>query len=84
MPPPAEPPVRFDAHIAVRLEFFGPDNASRGSVAAEASATRSITNEVAGPDIARQQYLLVSDALHSLNGVFDSTIHSQLPAVILP
>ena len=84
MAPPAQPPVRFDAHIALRLEFYTPDNASRGSVTAEASATRSITNDVAGPDIARQQYLLVSDALHSLNGVFDSTIRSQLPAVILP
>jgi hypothetical protein len=84
MAPPAQPPVRFDAHIVVRLEFYGLDNTSRGSVTAEASSTHSITNDVAGPDIARQQYLLVSDALRSLNGVFDNTIHSQLSAVILP
>jgi hypothetical protein len=82
--PPASPTARFDAHIAVRLEFLRPDGTSRGNVTAEAKATRSITNDLAGPDIARQQYLLVADTLHSLNVVFDSTIHQQLASVILP
>jgi hypothetical protein len=73
---------RYDAHVAVRVEIHNVSGAIEGEVTAEASSSRTASQDSDAREIQEAQYLVVQDAMLRLNQQLQTNIDAHMEKFI--